>query len=232
MKNNDYKVEFEEHRKEIGIERTDDVVLPSRVDRHKRRRKGKKTSRYTTINLILGIFTFIPILIFVYVIYNFYFGSDSGSAKVESFQTPVEYGTNNSSPVKGDGFGSVVVDPKEEKKDEEQTSGDADKATSTVPKQESEKPPVSVNPPAVEKETPKQPETSKQPVTPKVEEKPKTEKKPEENTKARTHTVAANETLYRISMKYYGSDTGIDKIKKANGLSSNEIMVGQKLIIP
>ncbi|MFD1928120.1 LysM peptidoglycan-binding domain-containing protein [Sporosarcina siberiensis] len=44
--------------------------------------------------------------------------------------------------------------------------------------------------------------------------------------------VAANETLYRISINYYKTDAGIEKIKKANGLSSNTINAGQKLIIP
>ncbi|HEX5564525.1 MAG TPA: LysM peptidoglycan-binding domain-containing protein, partial [Sporosarcina sp.] len=62
--------------------------------------------------------------------------------------------------------------------------------------------------------------------------KPKTENKTKDDSKARTHIVAANETLYRIAMNYYGSDAGIEKIKKANGLSSNDIMAGQKLIIP
>uniref|UniRef100_UPI000B0864C4 LysM peptidoglycan-binding domain-containing protein n=1 Tax=Sporosarcina koreensis TaxID=334735 RepID=UPI000B0864C4 len=107
-------------------------------------------------------------------------------------------------------------------------NGDADKGTSANQKDESKKPPVSVHPPAVEKETPKKTEAPKKTETPKVEEKPKAEN----NTKAKTHIVAPNETLYRISMNYYGSDAGIEKIKKANGLSSNNIMTGQKLIIP
>ena len=94
MKNNDYKVEFEEHRKEIGLDRNEDAILPSRAERHGSRRKRKKTSSFTTINVILGIFTFIPIFIFVYVIFNFYFGSDSGSAKVDNSNVPVEIGTN------------------------------------------------------------------------------------------------------------------------------------------
>lgn len=46
------------------------------------------------------------------------------------------------------------------------------------------------------------------------------------------HTVQAGETIYRISMKYYKSKAGIDTIKRANGLSSNEIRVGQVLTIP
>lgn len=225
MKNNDYKVEFEEHRREIGLDRNEDAILQTRAERHERRRKQKKTSRYTTINLILGIFTFIPILIFVYVIYNFYFGSDSGSAKVDN-EFPVEYGTN-SSPGNSESPGSVVIDSEKEKEDEEQSTGNADKGTAEDSKAGSKKPPVIVNPPAVEKK-----ETENKTETPKVEEKPETENKTEDNTKERTHIVATNETLYRISMNYYGSDAGIDKIKKANGLSSNEIMAGQKLIIP
>ncbi|WP_338470126.1 LysM peptidoglycan-binding domain-containing protein [Niallia sp. XMNu-256] len=46
------------------------------------------------------------------------------------------------------------------------------------------------------------------------------------------HTVQPGETIYRISMKYYQSKAGIDTIKRANGLSSNEIKVGQVLTIP
>lgn len=231
MKNNDYKVEFEEHRREIGLDREEDAILPSRAERHGKQRKRKKTSRYTTINVILGIFTFIPILIFVYVIYNFYFGSDSGSAKVDNSEIPVEFGMNES-PGKGDSSGSAVIDSDKEKEDGEQANGDADQGTSANQKDESQKPPVSSKPPAVEKETPKKPEAPKKTETPKVEEKPKAENKTETTTKAKSHIVAANETLYRISVNYYGSDVGVEKIKKANGLSSNEIRVGQKLIIP
>jgi LysM repeat protein len=46
------------------------------------------------------------------------------------------------------------------------------------------------------------------------------------------HTVHPGENIYRISMKYYKSDAGIDTIKTANGLTSNEIRVGQVLTIP
>lgn len=46
------------------------------------------------------------------------------------------------------------------------------------------------------------------------------------------HTVQPKETLYRIAKKYYHSPEGIETIKKANSLKSNEIKVGQKLTIP
>ena len=44
-----------------------------------------------------------------------------------------------------------------------------------------------------------------------------------------THTVKAGETLYSISKRY---GTTVDKIKKANGLSSDVVRSGQKLKIP
>ncbi|PLR75617.1 hypothetical protein CU633_19975 [Bacillus sp. V3-13] len=46
------------------------------------------------------------------------------------------------------------------------------------------------------------------------------------------HTVAPGETMYRIAMKYYQSQSGIEKIKQANNIKNNEIQVGQKLKIP
>ncbi|KAA9026159.1 LysM peptidoglycan-binding domain-containing protein [Niallia endozanthoxylica] len=46
------------------------------------------------------------------------------------------------------------------------------------------------------------------------------------------HTVKPGETIFRISMMYYQSKVGIDTIKATNSLTSNEIRVGQVLIIP
>lgn len=46
------------------------------------------------------------------------------------------------------------------------------------------------------------------------------------------HTVQPGETLFRIAMKYYQSQAGIEKIRQANGISGNEISVGQKLKVP
>ncbi|KAF1679799.1 LysM peptidoglycan-binding domain-containing protein [Bacillus mexicanus] len=46
------------------------------------------------------------------------------------------------------------------------------------------------------------------------------------------HTVQKKETLYRISMKYYKSRTGEEKIRAYNHLSGNEVYTGQVLDIP
>jgi LysM repeat protein len=45
------------------------------------------------------------------------------------------------------------------------------------------------------------------------------------------HTVLPKETLYRIAMKYYHSQAGIDIIKRNNHITGNEIHTGQVLEI-
>jgi LysM repeat protein len=46
------------------------------------------------------------------------------------------------------------------------------------------------------------------------------------------HIVKANETLYRIAINYYKDPNAVAKIKSANGLTSDNISAGQKLILP
>lgn len=67
------------------------------------------------------------------------------------------------------------------------------------------------------------------------EEKPEVQEpvqQPTPNESSKTHTVQSNETLYRIAMNYYNDPTAVERIKAANNLSSNEIRVGQVLILP
>ena len=45
---------------------------------------------------------------------------------------------------------------------------------------------------------------------------------------ADTHTVRAGDTLYRIGQKYH---VGVDKLRKWNNLTKDNIEVGQKLIV-
>lgn len=57
---------------------------------------------------------------------------------------------------------------------------------------------------------------------------PKTIKK--QKARSRTHTVKRGETLFSIAAKYKG--VTVNKIKKANGLKSSKLDIGQKLKIP
>ncbi len=218
MKNDDYKTDFEEHRKEIGLDDGHDVSkLPSRSELHRKGRKPKKKSSHTMINVILGLFTLIPVLILVYIISDFYTPGDRTSAKGGDTGTLFEM--NSEKPDENSAVAEKDDEKKVTSKEDEKSAG---KTEEKVEEKPVSKPVVNVNP------TPeKKPEV-------KVESKPekKPEVKPEPKPVAKTHTVGSNENLYRISLKYYGNGEGVDKIKRANGLSSNEIGVGQTLVIP
>ncbi|QTD42201.1 LysM peptidoglycan-binding domain-containing protein [Sporosarcina sp. Te-1] len=228
MKNNDYQFEFEEHRKEIEIDNELNSELPSRSELHGKGRRAKR-SNHTLINTILAVFTLIPILIFGYVIYNFYNQNDSSNtAQIED--NGVQY-QMQTSPSPGGGDASQAGGKEDEDKEDgnteskEQENGKLDQAGTGTTTHVTEKP-----------EQPKQP-VKQETVKPEKKPEQKPEKKQENKQVAnqqtgKVHVVKKDETLYRISVNYYGSDVGINKIKQANGLSSNEIRVGQKLIIP
>ncbi|WP_157888190.1 LysM peptidoglycan-binding domain-containing protein [Bacillus marinisedimentorum] len=57
-------------------------------------------------------------------------------------------------------------------------------------------------------------------------------KEDEQSYKIVYHKVKPEETLFRISMNYYGSRDGEELIRKWNGLSGNDIDSGQELKIP
>lgn len=231
MKNNDYQYEFEEHRKEIEMDKESISELPSRSEVHGRGRRSKKKSNFTLINTILGVFTLIPIVIFGYVIYNIYNQDDkSNTAQIED--NGFQYDVHSPSPGSGDSSKPAGAEDEEKEDGNTESKGQAADDKESGKKEASKDQPVEK---PVKQETPK-PEKQPEQQPEKKPEK-KTEKK-QENTQVasqqsgKVHIVKKDETLYRISVNYYGSDIGVEKIKQANGLSSNEIRVGQKLIIP
>lgn len=220
MKKDDYKTEFEEHRKEISLDDSHDAgSLPSRAEMHRKGRKTKKKSGNLLINVILGLFTLIPVLILVYFLSDFYLPEDSTKAKVETSGSIYEINNKNDSE-KSD----VASDEKEDEGKEDSGKGSNQIGVGTA-KPETEG----------KSETKVEEKSETRPV---VDVKPTTEKKQETETEKKTstksHIVANGENLYRIALKHYGSGTeaDIEKIRRANGLSSIEIRVGQKLIIP
>lgn len=131
-----------------------------------------------------------------------------------------------------------IYTPQEE--EEVQESGIIQVETKTItnsPKEEAQEEDTEVEqPPATEEPKVEEPKVE-QPKTeePKVEE-PKVEQpkveQPKQETPSKTHIVKENETLYRIAINYYNDPNAVEKIKSANGLSSNAIAAGQKLILP
>lgn len=52
------------------------------------------------------------------------------------------------------------------------------------------------------------------------------------NFESQSYTVQPGDTLYSISIEYYGDRSGEQKIKQANGLHSNKIVANSTLVIP
>lgn len=212
MKKADYRTEFEEDRKEISLSDGDESGrLPSRSDLHRKGRKPKKKSGPKLINVILGVFTLIPVLIFVYVVSDFYNPGDNPSAKGS------DAGLQYEEKIAG-ATDPIVTDEELENEDKEPTSESS--GTTTEPKSNATDP---------DDEQKTEPKTEVK-ADPKTETKPET--KPVQNGPMKTHVVGDNETLFRISMKYFNSGAGVAKIKEANGLTSDNIMAGQTLVIP
>lgn len=76
----------------------------------------------------------------------------------------------------------------------------------------------------VEKETDTEEDTTEEPTV--------TEPEEEQVSSEKTHIVQPDETLYRIAMNYYNSPDAVERIKEANGLTTDSISTGQELILP
>jgi len=219
MKKEDYKTKFEEHRQTVFIDEENSIL--SRSELRQKGRKPKNSSANRTINIILALFTLIPVGILVYVLTDFYEPQKSSTTELKSngsyeINKDLASGTNVDPPVE------LVIDDVEKEEVNTDISKKPEPETDETTSKPVEKPVEKTEVVATEKPV----------VKPEVKPVTKPVVKPQEQTVGKTHIVAENETLYRISNNYYKSDAGIEKIKKANGLSSNTINAGQKLIIP
>ncbi|MGM9927697.1 MAG: LysM peptidoglycan-binding domain-containing protein [Bacillus sp. (in: firmicutes)] len=205
--------------------------LPSRKEVHsKKKQKIKWKMKYPLVKLMALFFILLPIT--VLAIYTSL--SDDGES------TKVDKETGSYSEVKS--FEKYEENSQENVKDEEKKETETDKvkeeaATDKVKEEETdttaEKEVITE-----EKETntavTKEEQATTEAVSTSVESETTTEESSQtkDGYKVIQHTVKANETVFRIAMNYYGSQEGIQIIKEYNGLSNNEIVVGQVLNIP
>ncbi|MFJ7826220.1 LysM peptidoglycan-binding domain-containing protein [Psychrobacillus sp. NPDC096623] len=203
MNQDDYQKKIDEHRQSIG---QDDDTNETRR-RRSANMKPKKKSRNLLIPTVFCIFILIPVSIFIYV--QFFYAADPNKAEVVKNDTiHVETQTINNGTKKDETTEEKVETPVVTTPEETEQSVEE-------PKEEvKEEPKVEVT------EQPKQEPAN-------VE---KTE--PTETSSSKSHIVKENETLYRIAVNYYNDPSAVEKIKSANGLTSNEISVGQKLVLP
>lgn len=165
-------------------------------------KKPKKKSRNLLIPVVFCIFILIPISIFIYV--QFFYVADPDKAEVVKNDTiHVETQAINNGT------------EKDETTKEEEKEAEVEIPVVTTP------------------EETEQPAEQKEEVTEEPEQKEVVDKtEPTDAASSKTHIVKENETLYRIAVNYYKDPAAVEKIKSANGLSSNEISVGQKLVLP
>lgn len=228
MDKKNYRESLEKDRQEITAD--SNSTLSRRAHRQSGNQSPKKRKNLLLPSLFF-IFILIPVTILIYVAFIYepndtLIGAENGN----------EVSFENASPANE----SSVIVPEETEEDvaDETVEADDDKAKETDAKEEEKAEE------AVKDETPEEAEKQAQSEKPAVQEAPAQETpstpEPEEPAAsetggAKTVVVKENETLYRIAVNNYGASgagAAVEKIKQANGLSSNEIYVGQKLILP
>ncbi|MDF1507688.1 LysM peptidoglycan-binding domain-containing protein [Robertmurraya sp. DFI.2.37] len=208
-----YRDQAERLRKRISKKEESETIndssqeLPPRSRVHYQKAKRTKVKlKYPLIRLLAIFFILLPIVSF-----SIYSINESKSNRSASVDHPLA-GNIEAVDVKND-------EPSEQGMEEERTGVDLDEdlpeieEDEVVGEPESEKvEPVKVDSTLPEKESP----NDKAPVKEEII----------------YHTVQTGETLFRISMKYYQSQSGIEIIREANGIQGNEIRIGQTLKIP
>ncbi|MED3660609.1 LysM peptidoglycan-binding domain-containing protein [Ureibacillus sp. FSL K6-8385] len=239
MNGKDYRKKIEEHRQ--SIELNDEKTRLSRSERRKKMKKPKEMALLRNLTFILiGI----PLVILIYV--WFFWNPEEEVSVDKEDENLVEVERNHAVSSKNTEKKAEVNEkkesaPKAEKEGDEQSKEQAaekegnNESKEQAAKKEAKHEQLEKNgnnetenhtatKPAEKKETPKKAEnnTPQEPKTP-APSQPKT----------KIHTVSANETLFRIAKRYYSDPiSGVEKIKRANHLSSDIITPGQTLVIP
>ncbi|AYC29365.1 LysM peptidoglycan-binding domain-containing protein [Paenisporosarcina cavernae] len=204
MSNEEYKDSIERHRKAVNLE---EESSPSRRTRRTSKKQAvtKQSNRKNPLMPILFfIFIMIPIGFLIYI--QFFYDPSATETTVDESITYEENTTTDSSDT------NVDENIEEDAIDKKEDTGTEDNVSEDVPSSD-----TPIVEPAEERTQAGDDESS-------------TDSTPNQGSK--THTVAPGETLYRIAMNYYNDPSAVDKIKAANGLSSDSISAGQELILP
>lgn len=235
--------------------------LPSRrAVHHKKKKKKKKNQKYTGMTILAISFIALPVLLLgIHEMINRYsvdtvLPVNSSSNQFEQIgveQKGSSSATGNVTVEKEDSEAEEKPDEtaKEQASSAEQEEKEVAKQKETAQQKEEDAKKQETEQQKKEQAAKKQETAAEQEKTTadsqaekaaasEVEKQEPVEKTETENAEAASqqsviyHTVAANETLYRIAMKYYNSKTGIEIIKQANQLTSDNVLAGQVLKIP
>ncbi|MCE4047183.1 LysM peptidoglycan-binding domain-containing protein [Niallia sp. FSL R7-0271] len=234
--------------------------LPSRrAVHHKKKKKKKKNQKYTGMTILAISFIALPVLLLgIHEMINRYSvdtvlpvnsssnqfeqigveqkGSSSatGNVTVEKEDSEAEEKPDETAKEQASSAEQEEKEVAKQKETAQQKEEAAKKQETAQQKEEAAKKQET----AAEQEKTTADSQAEKAAASEVEKQEPVEKTETENAEAASqqsviyHTVAANETLYRIAMKYYNSKTGIEIIKQANQLTSDNVLAGQVLKIP
>ncbi|MGO1059966.1 LysM peptidoglycan-binding domain-containing protein [Planococcus sp. FY231025] len=253
MGNQDYREAIEKGRQEITVNSNS---APSRRAYRKTTKEKPKKNRSILLPTLFFLFILIPVTILIYVA-AFYEPDDTLTASSvnnevslesqapETPEVPVasdEEASDEQAPDADEEAAKQQAAEKTEAEKAEAEKAAAEKAAAekaAVEKAAAEK--AQAQKLQAEKEAAAKAQAQRereQAEAKRKQEQAAAEKKKEQEEKqtpSKTHTVQAGETLYRIAVNNYGAagaSAGVEKIKQANGLSSNEISVGSTLVLP
>ncbi|EPD53197.1 LysM peptidoglycan-binding domain-containing protein [Paenisporosarcina sp. FSL H8-0542] len=208
MNKDDYQNKIEEHRKPIQL--NGDEKPNTRASRRSTNvdPKKKKEKRNLLLPILFLFFILIPVSFLIYV---FAFYEPNANETTVQDDSQVKYEQNEEDVASEEDSQNT----ESEASAEENTEKENAEESSTTEQQTKE-------------ETPEEVVTE----TEEVEEETDTTQDEEQSSDSKTHVVKPGETLYRIAMNYYNSPDAVEKIKSANGLSSDSISTGQTLILP
>ncbi|EHD1578146.1 LysM peptidoglycan-binding domain-containing protein [Listeria monocytogenes] len=199
-------------------------------------RKGKKKTifRYPLLNLLIVFFLLIPIVIVIVFVTVQNMGS-SNEVKTDTESTVNVSDNTQSKEDKEKAKKAAEEKAAAEKAAEEKKAAEA-KAEADKKKQEEEA--VKAANERKEKEAAEEKAAAEKAAADKAAAEKAAQQKANESTQKKaggSHTVKAGDTLYSIARSAYGqagAAAGVEKIKQANGLGSNNVPVGTVLTIP
>ncbi|EJU1510294.1 LysM peptidoglycan-binding domain-containing protein [Listeria monocytogenes] len=199
-------------------------------------RKGKKKTifRYPLLNLLIVFFLLIPIVIVIVFVTVQNMGS-SNEVKTDTESTVNVSDNTQSKEDKEKAKKAAEEKAAAEKAAEEKKAAEA-KAEADKKKQEEDA--VKAANERKEKEAAEEKSAAEKAAADKAAAEKAAQQKANESTQKNaggSHTVKPGDTLYSIARSAYGqagAAAGVEKIKQANGLGSNNVPVGTVLTIP
>ncbi|MDP4083913.1 MAG: LysM peptidoglycan-binding domain-containing protein [Bacillota bacterium] len=216
---------------ENPLDDTTSSSLPPRSDMHRyKKKKTKWKMKYPIIRILVLFFILMPITI--YSIYSYLDGKKLNKAEKASVSTQGFETINFEKPAKETKQIKKLNSDKANQSSSDKTvtnNGDEGKSKDTQNNAESGQNTSALTTPTASSAN--KPNVQQSTKNGSGQTTPAPTKK-QDSYKIIYHTVKPQETLYRISMEYYGSDEGIDIIKQANHIQNEGIQTGQVLKIP